>query len=208
LKYGKIKQTRIYTLISAFSWRDRRFPANSSLASIILKIAKGDSMRAMILKLSGSVFILIIICFFLPFLSISCNNQQVAQLSGVQLATGTEVAQPALLLRESRKVPPQFWAVIPFGLAVAGVGLSFWQKGKIGMILQTIGGSVAVASLLLLKTKIYHDALQYPKFIFYLEFLPCYWITVWLFTAVAVLNLTGLVLVKKRKERSPRARFF
>jgi hypothetical protein len=150
-------------------------------------------MRAFMAKLSGSLMMLIIICFFLPFIAISCDHKQVAQLAGIQLVTGTKMEQKGLLCQEARVVPPQPWAIIPFGLAIAGTALGFWGKGRIGTILQSVGSTVAVIALLLLKNKLYHEMLQYPKLLFCVEYLPCYWITLGLFACVVVVNVAGCI---------------
>lgn len=154
-------------------------------------------MSAFTAKLSGSLMMLIIICFFLPFIAISCDHKQVAQLTGIQLVTGTKVKQ-ATFLRETRVVPPQPWAIIPFGLAIAGTVLGFGGKGRSGTILQLVGSTVAVTALLLLKNKLYHEMLQYPKLLFCVEYLPCYWITLGLFACVVVVNVTGCILHERR----------
>ena len=41
--------------------------------------------------LSGPVALFVLLCFFLPWITISCGNQPVARLSGYQLAAGGEV---------------------------------------------------------------------------------------------------------------------
>jgi hypothetical protein len=152
-------------------------------------------MQAFIAKLSGSLLMLIIICFFLPFVSISCNNKEVLKLTGIQLVTGTKVKQEGLLWRETRVVPSQPGAALPFGLAVAGAILGFWGKRRIWTILQVVGGTIAVISLLLLKTELYHEMLQYPKLIFCVEYLPCYWITLGLFACVTMVNAAGCIRI-------------
>ncbi|MBM3243119.1 hypothetical protein FJZ31_43220, partial [Candidatus Poribacteria bacterium] len=48
-------------------------------------------MEITIKKLSPAIFVIILICFFLPFVSASCGGQKLATLSGVQLVTGTTV---------------------------------------------------------------------------------------------------------------------
>lgn len=35
-------------------------------------------------KISASLFALILVCFFLPFVTVSCENQPVLQLSGIE----------------------------------------------------------------------------------------------------------------------------
>ena len=41
--------------------------------------------------LSGPAALFVLLCFFLPWVTVSCNNQPVARLSGYQLAAGGEI---------------------------------------------------------------------------------------------------------------------
>jgi hypothetical protein len=157
-------------------------------------------MRVTINKISGSLFILTIICFFMPFISISCNNKEVVKLTGFQLVTGSELKQTELLGQESRRLPAQAWAFIPFGLAGAGVALGFW-KGRLASGLRSVCGAISVVSLLVLRAKLHDNLLQYPKLVFYVEFLPCFWITLSLFSVAVVVNAAaGLASFRQQRQ--------
>ncbi|MBE9031318.1 hypothetical protein IQ266_16405 [filamentous cyanobacterium LEGE 11480] len=49
-------------------------------------------------SISPALFGLVIICFFLPFTTVSCQNINFVTLSGFQLATGTQIEQTSGLL--------------------------------------------------------------------------------------------------------------
>jgi hypothetical protein len=155
-------------------------------------------MRFLSSKLSIPLFLLIIICFFLPFVAISCDNKEVLRLSGVQLMTGTEVKQEGLLWRERRVIPAQPWAVLPFGLAVAGVVLGLGKR-RLLTALRAVCGVGAATFLLLLQTKLSDNLEEYPKLVFSLKYLPGCWGAVGLSVLAGLVNLIGLIAWKRRK---------
>jgi hypothetical protein len=155
-------------------------------------------MRFLFSKLSNSLFLLIIICFFLPFAAISCDNKEVLRLSGVQLMTGTEVKQEGLLWQERRAVPAQPWVIFPFGLAIAGVVLGLGKR-RLLVALRAICGAGAATFLLLLQTKLFDNLEEYPKLVFSLKYLSGYWGAVGLSALAGLVNLLGLFTLKRRK---------
>lgn len=76
--------------------------------------------------LTGPAAILAFVAFFLPWVTSSCRGQEVATLSGYQLATGTTVeVRPVaqVPISQTREIPPQRRVLaIPFA-AVACVAL-------------------------------------------------------------------------------------
>src|SRR5581483_3852920 len=46
--------------------------------------------------LSPAAFVLAIVCFFFPLISVSCGGTRVSQFTGVQLVTGTSIQEPQL----------------------------------------------------------------------------------------------------------------
>jgi hypothetical protein len=131
-------------------------------------------MRTIFSKISGALWVLMIICFFLPFVAVSCNNEAVLKLTGIQLVTGTKLETPTLWRSPNQNIPAQPLAGAAFGCAVAGVMIAF-LKGRLSTALKVVFAAGAVVSLLLLKMKLDGDLLKYPKLLFYLDYLPCYW---------------------------------
>ncbi|HYH02360.1 MAG TPA: hypothetical protein VEC37_04620 [Bacillota bacterium] len=154
-------------------------------------------MRNILKKISSSVYILIIILFFLPFVSVSCDNKEVTRLTGIQMVTGTAVTAGGLLWQEKQRIPPQPLAIASFSLAIVSLTLGFVRGGKLIAGLQTLLSSGAALSLYLLKTKLSEDVLRYPKMVFVINYLPCYWIALGLFILVAVMNGAGFFMKRK-----------
>ncbi|MBN1507588.1 MAG: hypothetical protein JW955_12120 [Sedimentisphaerales bacterium] len=122
---------------------------------------------------SPAAFGLVALCFFLPFVHVSCGGERVTTFSGIQLVVGTEVSDaeigrnlrssmgmgagmelpPELRNPSDQKVDPELWAVVAFAAAVVGVVISF-VKDKRGWIGGVAAGAVGAVALLLLKLKI------------------------------------------------------
>jgi zinc-ribbon domain len=117
-------------------------------------------MESVARKLSPAAFVLALICFFLPFVTFSCQGQKVASFSGVQLATGTTVKQPQIFgAPKSEKFDPEPLAVFALLSVLAGLGLSFLKgkKGAVGSAALAVLGMILLAAL---KSKLDGEALR------------------------------------------------
>ncbi len=76
--------------------------------------------------ISPAVFGIIIICFFFPFMDISCIGQKVISFSGMQMVTGTTIEKPTMFgeKTENEKINPEPLAVATFIFIIAIVLLS------------------------------------------------------------------------------------
>ena len=107
-------------------------------------------------KVSPVIFILSTLCFLLPFVTVSCNGQKVASLTGVELATGTTVEQPQVFGQAQKKrVGAEPLATLAALCAIAGIGLSF--LGSRLAIAPAVSGAAGALFLLLLQSKLNSD---------------------------------------------------
>ena len=90
-----------------------------------------------------------IACFILPFIQISCSGEKVMSFTGVQLVTGSEMANP--MSEEKQKIPPEPTAIIALVALVLGVVFAI-QISRGGAILSAVSGGFAVISMIALKT--------------------------------------------------------
>jgi hypothetical protein len=96
--------------------------------------------------LNPILFVVIIICFFLPFFNITCQQQKIASLTGFELIIGTKVSFnglnkglggisiPQNEIGEGIKtdyVSPEPLALVVFLLAIGGLIFSFFEKYSI-----------------------------------------------------------------------------
>jgi hypothetical protein len=93
--------------------------------------------------ISTSAAFLVLICFFLPWISVSCSEQEIATLSGYELTTGTEID----LGVGSEEVEPDFvFLAVPLAaLVVLGLVLT----SALGVFPGTLAaaGQVSAASI-------------------------------------------------------------
>jgi hypothetical protein len=141
---------------------------------------------------SSSLYLLILICFFLPFVSISCQKQEVVTVTGIDLATGKDLPDENILWSGERRVPPQPWAVAALGLALTGaaVGLLRRTAGAFWGILSGLSGMIF---LFLLKNKMDGELVKYSKLLFTVEYEPWYWTALILFGLAALSNFVGVI---------------
>ncbi|WP_448564171.1 hypothetical protein [Trichothermofontia sp.] len=105
-------------------------------------------------KVSASLFALILICFFLPFISISCQDLSILELSGIELVTGTTMSTPSLGSQsQQEKIPPDARAIFALTAAAVGLGTSFSQKRK-SSLFAAISAMIGFSSLLWLKASL------------------------------------------------------
>lgn len=99
-------------------------------------------------KLPPGVFVIIILCFFLPFASLSCQGQTVAKVSALKLVTGTTI--------EGIPVSSEPLAIFVLLLAVIGLFLGF-LKFKNSELFGSLTGAVGFILTIVLKSGIEND---------------------------------------------------
>jgi hypothetical protein len=138
---------------------------------------------------SLGLFVLVLLCFLLPFARISCDKQVVVQASGYEVAFGKEVpAQPdSTGGKETWKaVPakPDFVAIVWLVAVLVGIGL-VRVKGRRGAIVRAIYSS----HCLLLPLALWVELSLFREVHGQLRMLAGFWATPALFAATCVVNL-------------------
>jgi hypothetical protein len=135
-------------------------------------------MQESLKKFSPAVFGIILICFMLPWVNLSCQGQNAATFSGLQLVTGTTVQQ------QNQEVKSEPLAVAVLVLTILGLALSF-LKDKKSPIIPGIIGVAAFILLLLLKSKIDTDASNHS---IQVQYAIGFWLVLILFIGAIALN--------------------
>jgi hypothetical protein len=105
-------------------------------------------------KISASMFALILVCFFLPFVTISCENRPIVQLSALELTTGKTVETPQFNGQtKSQNIPGDAKAALVLVAAAAGIGTSLLKFRRSSLISAGVG-AFGVLMLLALKSGI------------------------------------------------------
>src|ERR1039457_5409578 len=93
------------------------------------------------------------LCFFLPFVTVSCGGITAFTLTGQQLVTGTTLTQPqAFGPPQTQKVDADPFAIVAGLCALAGIALSLiGRKIASGA---AISGGVGAVSLLIMRSRL------------------------------------------------------
>jgi hypothetical protein len=104
-------------------------------------------------KVSPAIFILSILCFFFPFVTVSCGGHKIASATGVQLATGTTLELPQTFgPSREQKVGQEPLSALAAICAVIGLGVSF--AGASAAIVPATSGVIGALSLLIMKSRL------------------------------------------------------
>ncbi|MBZ8182547.1 hypothetical protein G3T18_21010 [Oscillatoria salina IIICB1] len=140
-------------------------------------------------KLSPAIFALILICFFLPFVTVSCEKRVIVKLTGIQLAVGTNIEKPSLFIGEfdQEKFPPEPLATTAFICGFVGLATSFLKLKK-KAIIPAIMGLIGAILLWLLKVKIAREALIKGEGFLGITYEFGFWLSFALFAIAAIFN--------------------
>ena len=137
--------------------------------------------------LSLGLFVLVLLCFLLPFARISCNKQMVVQATGYEVAFGKEIpAQPdstgGKQTWEGRPARPDLLAIFCLVATLVGIGLVM-VKGRRGAIIRAIFSWHCLLLVLVLWGEL---SLRVSA---QLKMLAGFWVTFVLFAAACAVNL-------------------
>jgi hypothetical protein len=140
---------------------------------------------------SLGLFVLVLLCFLLPFARVSCNQQVVVQATGYEVAFGKEIpAQPdstgGKKTWQGRPAEPDFVAIAWLVAVVVGIGLVL-IKGRRGAIVRAIYSGHCLLPPLALWIE-----LEWQKGGAHLQMLAGFWATLVLFAAAFVVNLLSI----------------
>ena len=154
-------------------------------------------------KLPPILFGIIILCFLLPFVNVSCSGQKVMSITGVQMLTGTTFQEPSLFGEKTKSynAKPEPLAAIILFIAAFGFLLllvpSFYFK--IWNFILSVAGA---ALLLILKTKIDGDFTSQGGGLsgLTLEYDIGFWFSFILFIVIFIVSLVSNSQENKRSD--------
>lgn len=131
------------------------------------------------------ILLIIMICFFFPFVTVSCQKQEITKVTGIQMVTGTKVDDT--FTGKVQPIKPTFYAVAAF--VCAGLGLIFTlAKNKAGHILTMIVSGTGFIFSLLLKFKIDNDITKQGHGVIQADYNIAYYLVLILFIVAAVIS--------------------
>jgi hypothetical protein len=147
---------------------------------------------------SLGLFVLVLLCFLLPFARVSCDKQLVVQATGYQVAFGKEIPTQSdstggKKTWQGRPAEPDFVAIVWLVAVLVGIGLVV-IRGRRGAIVRAIYSG----HCLLLPLALWVNLDERKGGGGGLQMLAGFWATLALFAAACVVNLLAI-------RRTPRA---
>jgi hypothetical protein len=119
---------------------------------------RGSWLRGPIKPIRASVFGLVIICFFLPFVVVTCPGNPDTKITGIQLSFGSDLKSnqisPGLV---DRHIDMEPFAVLALACAVVGLVFCFMKRG-LDLLFGAASGIAGLVLLYLLQSKIFDSA--------------------------------------------------
>lgn len=146
-------------------------------------------------KISSGLFGFILICFFLPWFSVSCNNQKILTFSGTDLAGLTKVEMPSFDMLGKNKSNADkatnplavLLLLITFIGIVAGV-----TSSKSGHTVSLSSGGISFVLLLLLHVSLGNDLKKETQGALQLSTEMGYWMLLLTYIGIGITNITAL----------------
>lgn len=131
-------------------------------------------------------FGLILVCFMLPFITISCNNNKIASLNGYELAFGTtlESNQSSSRNKQKQETEPQPFAIIAIFFGVTGLITSL-SNGSNVFRYCSVSGLCGIISMAVLYLQIIEDNSKNKLISIEIEY--GFWLVGFLFCSVLIL---------------------
>ena len=111
---------------------------------------------------SPLIFLIITLCFFLPFISFTCQGQKIATVSGMELVTGTTIQKFEMQNMNMQQSNPEYdkthvvksqpYAIAAIIIAVLGIVISFFPRYS--KLFSIIAGALGALMLLFLRSGI------------------------------------------------------
>ena len=151
-------------------------------------------------RLSAAFFFGTLLCFLLPFVTVSCGGQRVATFTGVQLATGTTVEQPQMFgPPKTQRVSPDPFAAAA-GLLALGATVISAVGIKRAVVVPALCGAGGAASLLLMKLEMDAQINSQSHGVLQPDYEPAFYLALLLLGAGAVWNFH---LFSRRSKPTP-----
>ncbi|BAU23100.1 hypothetical protein THC_0708 [Caldimicrobium thiodismutans] len=163
-------------------------------------------------KVSGGLLGIVLLCFFLPWITVSCNNNKIYSFSGINLVMGKKIQSPDDLFGPSKnlnkkesakeKIVREWKAIIAFLAGIAGILTCFLIKAnRVQGILTAVFGFLGGIFLFLLKNKFdseMNEIITKSAGMINVEYHFGFWVSLLLFFVVGILNLLSFTNVFDR----------
>ena len=149
-------------------------------------------------RVSPAIFAIAIVCFFLPFVEISCSGQRIAAITGFQLVTGPDVAGEVPKTADQKKPESgsEPLAILALSCAVIGLALGF-PKGKNIPIASALCAAAGLVMLFLLRSKLSKNIPAVGEMILEIKWVVGFWLTACIYLLAAAFNSFLAMQIRK-----------
>ena len=152
-------------------------------------------------KFRWTIFALILLCFMLPFIQVSCQEHKLMSFTGFQMAFGSEVQQPQMFgPAQTKKIPGDALVLLSLLAAVAGLACCF-IKNRMGALVCLICSAGGFLLLLLFKVRVDNEILKEGGGMLDVEYMIGFIAACLLFLVGAALN--GYLFFADKNKASP-----
>jgi len=146
---------------------------NGSTTSTFIK---GTSSNG---KISSGLYGVILLTFLLPFLTVSCEGQNMGTITGMDMVTGTSV--------QGQAMDPNPLVIVILMLTLVGIGLGFWVNAK-RPLLSSITGAAGLILTFVTKVVIDNELAKEGRGLFQAQYKAGFYLMLILFLIAAVYN--------------------
>ncbi len=156
-------------------------------------------------KFNRGFFGTAIISFFLPFITVSCQNTEIVELSGVNLITGKTIEVPTSVFgtTEQRNISGDWRVAFAFLSAIVGLLMSFLKKNN--STIPAVNGTLGTLLLLMLKFDLDREVRQQAQGMLNVTYGVGFWLSFCLFLAAVIVNGLNLYDDKFSKSESKKS---
>jgi hypothetical protein len=165
--------------------------------------SSSPALKDAVKKFRWTLFVFILLCFIMPFVQVSCQQQRLMSFTGFQMAFGTEIQEPQMFGPPlTRQVPGDTLVLLSFLAALAGLVCSL-VKNRVGSLASIVCGLGGFLFLLIFKVRLDNEILRQSGGMLNVEYSLGFIATCLLFLASAGLN--GYVFYEERNDAALQA---
>jgi hypothetical protein len=134
------------------------------------------------------IFLLAILFFLLPWMSVSCAGEDIIQVSGLDMVTGSYNVPDESISSGSES---ELFAILALISAIIGL-VACLIRHKVAFFTRVISGIAGIAFLVLLKLKIDNNIFDEGQGILQVNYLIGYWLTLLAFVTAIIVSILRL----------------
>ncbi|MBN1634093.1 MAG: zinc ribbon domain-containing protein [Ignavibacteria bacterium] len=162
------------------------------------------------------LFIILIVCFFLPFVQVSCGNKILVEASGMDIVTGTDYSEDKDKDENETKDSDnyRYIMIIAFGITLVGLVLSAFPLIKsMDIVTKIFNISMAVISLfsfilLILYVYLTDRSLKDTKNVLEFKLLYGFFVLVAFYLITAVVNVMLLIFSGNKPDSQKQVAYY